>query len=269
MKLISQILFFITFLPSICFSQDVIRLTNGEWAPYLSEHLPHNGVASHIVSEAFAAVGVKVEYGFFPWKRSFLYAQQGAGASNEVWNGSLLWIYLPERTEDFLYSDPVIVDSQVLFFLKSAPLDFSVLDDLKGKVLGGTAHTAYPRLQEGVDKGLFTINRGAGYDSLFKRLFANRIDAIPNVRRVGEFYIRTGLSPRQQGQMTSSPTEIEERTYYLILSKKVAGNKQLITRFNRGLKIIRENGFYARAFKDLDAGKYDPVNLHRLKNIKQ
>ncbi len=48
-----------------------IRLTNGEWQPYLSKDTPHRGFASHIVIEAFALVGVEVEYGFFPWKRSF------------------------------------------------------------------------------------------------------------------------------------------------------------------------------------------------------
>jgi len=33
---------------------DSVRLTNGEWPPYLGEHLPHHGVASRIVAEAFA-----------------------------------------------------------------------------------------------------------------------------------------------------------------------------------------------------------------------
>ena len=248
----------ILFLPILCHGKEVIRLTNGEWAPYLSEYLPYNGVASHIVSQAFAAVDIDVEYGFFPWKRSFLYAKEGQGASGEIWNGSLLWIDLPERAEYFIYSDPVVVDSQILFFLKDKAFNWQTLDDLKDKVLGGTAHTAYPRLEQGVQRGLFTINRGAGYEALFKRLFANRIDAIPNVKEVGEFYIRTSLTPTQQSQMTSSPTVIETRTYYLILSKKIQENKVLMERFNRGLKIMKDNGFYEQAFNDLSNGRYDP-----------
>ncbi|MEE9297196.1 MAG: amino acid ABC transporter substrate-binding protein, partial [Phycisphaerae bacterium] len=58
-----------------------IRLTNGEWQPYLSKDSPHHGFASHIVTEAFALVGVEVEYGFFPWKRSFKLAKEG------TWDG--------------------------------------------------------------------------------------------------------------------------------------------------------------------------------------
>ena len=37
-------------------ASEEIRLTSGEWAPYLSEHLPHFGFASHVVKEACVAL---------------------------------------------------------------------------------------------------------------------------------------------------------------------------------------------------------------------
>ena len=37
-------------------SAKTIRLTNGEWQPYLSKDVPHHGFASHVVTEAFAQV---------------------------------------------------------------------------------------------------------------------------------------------------------------------------------------------------------------------
>ncbi len=48
---------------------ETIRLANGEWHSFLSKGAPHHGFASHIVTDAFALVGVEVEYGFFPWSR--------------------------------------------------------------------------------------------------------------------------------------------------------------------------------------------------------
>ncbi len=63
---------------------NTIRLTNGEWQPYLSKDVPHFGIASHIVTEAFALVGVEVEYGFFPWARSMKLAKVGR------WDGRVL-----------------------------------------------------------------------------------------------------------------------------------------------------------------------------------
>ena len=48
---------------------DTIRLTNGDWQPFYSKDAPHHGFVSHIITEAFALVGVETEYGFFPWAR--------------------------------------------------------------------------------------------------------------------------------------------------------------------------------------------------------
>ncbi|MBU2254212.1 MAG: amino acid ABC transporter substrate-binding protein, partial [Gammaproteobacteria bacterium] len=43
-----------------------VRLTNGEWPPYLGEQLPHKGVASRTVAEAFALQGIDVAWEFHP-----------------------------------------------------------------------------------------------------------------------------------------------------------------------------------------------------------
>lgn len=43
-----------------------VRLTNGEWPPYLGETLPYHGVASRIVAEAFALQGIEVQWEFHP-----------------------------------------------------------------------------------------------------------------------------------------------------------------------------------------------------------
>jgi polar amino acid transport system substrate-binding protein len=51
-------------------TRDTIRLTNGDWQPFMSENGPHHGIASHVITEGFARAGVEVEYGFSPWKRA-------------------------------------------------------------------------------------------------------------------------------------------------------------------------------------------------------
>ncbi|MBF0233705.1 MAG: hypothetical protein HQK65_11810 [Desulfamplus sp.] len=66
------------------FAKEIIRLTNGEWPPYLHKELKYYGVASRIVTEAFALEGITVEYDFFPWGRAYEYAKSGE------WNGSLI-----------------------------------------------------------------------------------------------------------------------------------------------------------------------------------
>jgi polar amino acid transport system substrate-binding protein len=63
--------------------------------------LPYFGLASRVVTEAFAAEGVTVEYGYFPWARSFMLAQTGE------WDGTLIWTKSAEREKDFYYSEPL------------------------------------------------------------------------------------------------------------------------------------------------------------------
>jgi len=228
-----------------------VRLTNGEWAPYLSERLPHGGAASHIVKEAFAAVGIETQYGFFPWKRSYKLARDGK------WDGTLVWVRTPDRAEDFYYTDVVIAEVEYLFHLKEKRLHWKNIEDLKGLSIGATLHTVYPPIERAEAHGLLRIERAGNYDNLYRRLLNHRIDAIPQVSQVGKYYLRTTLSPEDRDKITYATTVLQERRYHVILSKVPNGNKALIPLFNKGLEIIRSNGTYDTILKELDRGAYD------------
>ncbi|MCX4029126.1 transporter substrate-binding domain-containing protein [Endozoicomonas sp. SM1973] len=234
-----------------------INLTNGEWPPYLGQLLPHHGFASHIVSKAFSSVGIKVHYSFFPWPRAYHYALAGTGI-NQTWHGTLVWVYTSDRANHFIYSDPVVKDEEVLFHLKNTPLQgWQHVDDLKGQVIGGTRHTAYPFFENAEQKGILRLERAGNYFDLFNRLLGKRIDAIPQVKQVGQYYLRTQYTPQQNALITSAPKVIQTREYSLMINKKLPGNKQLIKQFNKGLKIIKQNGTYSRLYEQLTSGFYD------------
>ena len=102
------------------FAEKTIRITNGEWEPYLSEYSYEYGLASHIVSEAFKLEGIKVVWGFRPWVRAYDDAKKG-----EHWDASAVWWPTQDAKESFLISDPVINTSFVffhLFYFSSPPL---------------------------------------------------------------------------------------------------------------------------------------------------
>ncbi len=251
MKKISLAVLFILFIPLLIFAKETIRITNGEWAPYLSKNLSHNGFASHVVKEAFSAVGINVEYGFFPWKRSYKLAKEGE------WHGTVVWVYTKERAKYFHYSDAVIVDSEHLFHLKEFKLEWDKTDDLQGLKIGGTLHTVYPVFEKAEIQGVLTIERSGTYENLYRRLLKKRIDAIPQVSAVGSYLIRTKLSAIERSHITFSPTIIEKRKYSLILSKAVDDNKRYLKLFNEGLAIIKKNGKYNHLYSDLKQGRYD------------
>ena len=106
-------------------AQETIRLSNGEWEPFLSQNYEHYGVLSRIVTETFALEGITVEYGFFPWKRAMALAQDGD------WDGSIIWGYNQNRAKHFIYSDPVSERDWGVFSFER--------DDIRLEHIGGFA----------------------------------------------------------------------------------------------------------------------------------
>ena len=141
--------------------------------------------------------------------------------------------------------------------LKDSAFTWENTMDLKGKTIGGTSHTSYALIEDAYEKGIIKFERAGVYEILFKRLLAKRIDAIPVVKNVGNFLIRTTLNEEEQKKITYSPTVIQDKKYYLILTKNIEENKRFIKLFNKGLEIIKKNGVYAKLTEDLNSGKYD------------
>ena len=124
MKKLLLTLFFLQCTLSNCIAaEEIIRITTGEHPPYLSENLKYNGVGLRIIREAFALEGVTVEYGFFPWKRSYKLAKQGE------WDASATWGHNIERDNDFYFSEPLYPAISAFFHLKSYKFHWNTLDN--------------------------------------------------------------------------------------------------------------------------------------------
>lgn len=124
-KFVSVVIVIVSvFLCANILTAEEIRITNGEWAPFVSKKLPHYGLTSHIVTEAYAKVGIKVKYGFFPWARVIDYVKRGE------WDSTLPWIRNEEREQIFHFSVPILAQEEVLFHLKNRPFPWSTLECL-------------------------------------------------------------------------------------------------------------------------------------------
>ncbi len=228
-----------------------IRLTNGEWQPYLSKDTPHYGFASHIVTEAFALVGIEVEYGFFPWKRSFKIAKEG------TWDGSVVWVDSDERREHFLYSDAVVPSTYRFFHLKSTDFDWNSYEDLKDLRIGGTLEYSYGKSFDAAEEaGVIRTHRAPNDETNLKKLLKGRIEVFPGEVMVTYAQIRDTFSEEDAALFTHHPKAINEDPLYLLLSKKVAGNEAMRDLFNEGLKRLKESGRYDQIIAGALAGKY-------------
>ncbi|MCK7614726.1 substrate-binding periplasmic protein [Roseibium sediminicola] len=220
---------------------DKIRLTNGEWAPYQSETLPGYGAASSLVTAAFAAVGIDVEYGFFPWNRAMVLVERGA------WDGTFMWVLTPERERIFLASDPLFTLQEVVFFNKDHALDASKPEDLKGKVMGALDSSAFGRqFAPLIEDGSITVARVQNNQQLFEMLAMGRVDFVPELETSGYEAVLEHLTPDQQKRIGHLHTMTYAWSYHLLVSRQIDDGPYFIDSFNRGLEIIRGTGDFDR-----------------------
>lgn len=230
-----------------------IRITNGEWEPFLSEYCPHYGVDSHIVSEAFKLEGITIKWGFFPWKRAFVIAEQA-----EDWDASAAWWPTDEVKQGFLVSDPISNTSFVFFHIKNYQFDWKSIDDLKGIKIGGTLGYDYGKdFMKAMEENRIQVDTVPADETNFKKLLKDRIQIFPNDPIVGYSQIRNTFSAEEAAQFTHHPKEFEKSTLHLIISKKCKNGQLFLDKFNSGLKKLKESGRFDQIFKDLEAGKYD------------
>ena len=219
------------------YAEETLRLASGEWPPYISEHLEHQGTVSRIVTEAFALGGVDVQYGYFPWSRSLEFAKNG------VWDGTLVWFDTPERRESFYISDPVLDIQYVFFHLKDYPFDWNGIDDLSGIKIGGALEYHYGEAFQAAEKsGKIHVERVASEVQNFQKLLRGRIHIFPNDLEAGYATLNQHFTPEQVKLFTHHAKPVKADPHHLLLSRKQEHNKKMLNIFNAGLKQLKSSG---------------------------
>lgn len=236
--------------------EDVV-LGNGEWEPFQSKKLKHGGVVSRVVYEAFANQGVDVEFAFYPWKRSYELARRGQIA------GTFVWSKKPERLEHFLFSDIVMRDLPVLFFLSDSPPkhwepgNWSSISGLRvGAVIGYSYLANFANYES---EGALKVERVASDELNFRKLLAKRIDVYPASLEAGFGILRNHFTDeeiRRIAYLPQMPTDYEGTGFHLIVGKNYPSAKRIIELFNLGLRNLKEAGLYTQYFEESRAGLY-------------
>ncbi|MBN2041377.1 MAG: transporter substrate-binding domain-containing protein [Spirochaetes bacterium] len=252
MKRLIFLFHIVFFLRTISTAQETIHLTNGEWPPYFSKDLKDYGIGSRVITEAFALEGVKVEYGFFPWRRSLMLAEKGE------WDGAVGWEINSERQKKFYSSNKVWEAPWVFFHLKSKKLDWKTLDDLKDLHIGGTLEYMYTvEFQKAERSGKIKVDRAASDGLNFRKLLNGRIDIFPQLIDVGYYQLNKLFDRKTVILFTNHNRPLGKHTEYLLLTRKHKKNEKLIIVFNKGLQKLKDSGKYDAYFNELRSGKYN------------
>ena len=226
-------------------------MVNGEWPPYMSKDLKHNRVASRIVTDAFALVDIKAEYGFYPWKRSLNLAKTGR------WDGSVVWSKNGDRLKYFYFSNPVINDKSVFFHLKDFVFDWKKYEDLKGIKIGGTNGYNYDADFHKYQKnGTLLVEYVTSDETNFKKLLKGRIKIFVCNLEVGYSLLYKLFPAETVSLFMNHPKTVKNSEMGLILSKKDKKNLKRIKLFNKGLEKLRRSGEVDRFLDESRRGEY-------------
>ncbi len=117
---------------SISAATNVVQLTSLEWPPYTGEQLPEQGFSTAVVRAAFAAEGVELRVGFYPWSRAVLLAKQ----ENSGYHGYFPEYFATTVATQFLFSAPIGDSPLGIAYNIAHPVSWQTTEDLRRYTIG-------------------------------------------------------------------------------------------------------------------------------------
>ncbi len=234
-------------------NSETFRISTGEFVPYCSSAAFHKGFASHVVEEAFARQGHKVEFDFLPWKRAMLEAKLGR------YDATSWWVHSDERDTDFFLSDEIL--ERTIAFLyhkyKNSEFDWKEMSDLSGMSIGVTRGYHYTDKLVAFRKTNKALFEEVNTDEQnIKRLLLGRIDIFPMNTVTGMELLHTKFAPHVAHQLNFHPRALNTTSGLVMFPKVNKRSEQIRDILNTGLKSIREDGTYEKLLDGLLKGVY-------------
>lgn len=223
-------------LSTVGANAEALRITTGEWPPYIGGKLANRGLHAERVIRAFERAGITVDLTFYPWKRAYQSALKGTH------HGTMLWRSTAERVQHFHVSEPVAHYQWVFFYRSGEIFDWSGFADLREKRVGAIRGFLYsPDFDGAIRSGTLNVQRVSRNRQLIEMLLRGRVDLVPMELRSGYHFIRRQLGASGSVQITHHPRPVAENTLHLLLSRKFPENADRIARFNAALAEMSGN----------------------------
>lgn len=213
-------------------AQSVTLATGDEYPPYSDRKLPDGGLATKLVQDVFADMGVKLELTWLPWARQFDQAKAGDLL------GTFPWSDKDDRRNFFHYSDALFELKEVAWVLKDSAMVATKPDDFKGKKLClplgyGMASSLKPL----VDSADIKVETPSDMATCFKLLQASRVEAVIASAVQGEATAKDVLGSVEAAKALDFGQESAH--LYLLLSKARPESADLMAKFNASLKKVQ------------------------------
>lgn len=219
-------------------------VTWSDWSPYVAEELPDNGIASIVAKEAFAAVQDDITIRFRPWNRAYREAAEGMHL------GAYPYAYNKQRSEDFLFTEPMFTTSIRLFSARNHLEPVRTLRTVN-----------YPTIclpqgyNTSVAESLFRetrilIKRPRAMVNCLHMLKRGRVDLVFVSERVGLFLIEQEENLHQDDFFLLNRTF--EMPVHIMVPRALPNAELLVETLNRQLTRMKDKGRIQSAFDRYD-----------------
>lgn len=236
-KLLSLGLFALSLIVSTnTFAKETIILSTINWQPYTGQDLPNDGFFSELVTKSLNQVGYDVEYKYSPWARALKEAKYG-----EV-QGVMVTYKTKDREAFLSFPDATWKVSEVFTVLKGSKITYTgELSELKGVQVGMVrGHAAVNKIKSGGIK----VQLVSSQDTNIKKLLSGRIDAMLIPKDIFLALLKKVDPAYNPANIVFLEPAHSVHDLYVAFSKKNPNYEKLTSDFNKGLKMIKENGTY-------------------------
>ena len=207
------------------------------WPPFFipaADGEPATGIMPDVLRAVAGRLGVNVAEAYYPDKRGMLYLTDG---SLDAWPKSEKWVDDPDQ---YLWTDPVVMSTDVVVYRKKSPIPFHSPSDLIGRNICVVLGYSYPTLEPLFDRGRITPWKAPSSKHMLRMLGRGHVDGAICNRFVAQWILREdeGLNPED---FAFAETAVDSAPYRFAFTR--SGNwGGFVERFNRELRAMREDG---------------------------
>lgn len=220
-----------------------IKITTGEWVPYVGELEEGYGKTGALIQEACKRAGFECDIVFMPWKRAWEVAKKGDAEATIVWVGS------KERAEEMHPSKtPIAYDISTVFYSTKAlknPPKVEKWEDLKNyKVVGVRSYYYTQKAKEaGVD-----VHQVNSADLAWKMLASGRADVYVSNEVVAEFEMDAHI-PGEKSSIAKLDESIVQKPMHIFYSRVNDDAKEFRKRLDAVLADMEKSGEIENYYK--------------------
>jgi len=235
-----------------------VTLASLDWEPYIGSKLNKGGYVAEIARQAFIAAGYKsedIEIKYLPWSRAVKISENGQT------DGLFPEYYVPEREELFVYSDPFPGGPVGFYQRKNMEINYKDFDDLAAQCIEKNwkigVVRGYVNTEEfDANTNIAKVKDEANSDKLnILKLAGDRVELIFIDKFVAS-YIIDGLDNADElkDKLMFKEPPLEEKDLFICFPKKRENYKEKLADFNKGLKILKDQGKIDAILKEYGFG---------------